>query len=160
MRESQDVGFLGRILIFMGIILLFPVLVVLLFYFLISQVVIKIRKKIELRNILRDKNGQIILLYSNYNEFNFLENLNIKHIDIECILVNDPIYNDVFLSHLCRGFNTKAYPVLVKVKGKEVIKKEHYNSFKYYVKRNNDVESFFLLLEKSVNNLKNERKGE
>lgn len=156
MEKSNDLSFFEGILVFMGIILVFPFLIILLVCFLVFQGVAKIRKKIKLYKILKDKDGEVLLLYSNYNEFDFSKVLNSRGVNVECFLVEESVYNNVLLSHLCKGFNTKAYPRLVKVNGKEVISKEHYNSFKYYVKRNDDMGSFVSLLIKSINNLKDE----
>jgi hypothetical protein len=60
---------------------------------------------------------------------------------------------DNFISHLTKNRKTKNLPQLVKVDGKNTIVKEHYNSFKYYIRRTNNADGFFELIESSIKNL-------
>ncbi len=51
---------------------------------------------------------------------------------------------------------SKGFPCLITVINNEVVSKEHFNSFKHYVKRSKKPELFFELLKSSIKNLEKE----
>jgi len=129
-------------------LLLVPLGIVLFIYFVFDR----LRNLIKLKVLLRKFDGQVYLIYADYNNVDlsqFTEELDgLKHIKV----VNNHV-NGLLEQHLIKGLQTKNYPRLTKIDNGKVIHKEHYNSFKNLVKRNNDLDSFYELLMKSFNNL-------
>ncbi len=155
MKRSDDTGCLPVILVIIGIILLIPIITLGLIFVSLYYLVYKLNRKRKLRKVLCENEGQIFFLYKKYNQFNFQEYFESNNFEINCIEIEDDVFNDVFLFHLSRCAGTKGYPRLIKIENRKLLVKEHYNSFKYYVKRNKKPEDFFSLLKKSIKNLVN-----
>ncbi|WP_298517023.1 hypothetical protein [uncultured Kordia sp.] len=112
------------------------------------------KRKKELEEALIQNNGKIIFLYGEYHTFNFLKYFKDHYPEIQCLQVyNGYNTSGVFVDHLTKNRKAKSLPQLVKIDGKNILKKEHYNSFKHYIRRNNDADSFFKLIESSIKNL-------
>ncbi len=112
----------------------------------------RVRDKIKLRILIRKNEGKTFFIYSDYNNLD-LSQLKLDFNELHCIKVRDNRVNGVLEQYLIRGLYSKSYPRLVKIHQGTLIHKEHYNSFKKLVKRNNDLDSFLELLTKSFNNL-------
>ncbi|WP_299836256.1 hypothetical protein [uncultured Tenacibaculum sp.] len=160
MEEYQKANFLESILIIIVLIIIVPILFVLLLiigpYFTIHSFFQKRKRKKELKQFLEENNNKIYLIYNQHNYLDFKTYYNNQNKDIECI--REGYYNskNTFLHYLPDVSITKC-PKLVKIKNKEIITKEHFNSYRHYVKRNNNPEAFFELLNSSIKNLENEK---
>ncbi|WP_299898591.1 hypothetical protein [uncultured Aquimarina sp.] len=97
--------------------------------------------------------GQIYLIYADYNNLD-LSKVTQDLDGLKHIKVNNNRVKGLLERRLIKGLQNKSYPRLVKIDNGKVIHKEHYNSFKSLVKRNNDLDSFYDLLVRSFNNLK------
>ncbi len=159
-REYQPAGFFLSILIILVFAIFIPILTVLALifipYLIVTSSIDRKKRKEKLKNILGKKNGEIFLLYKEYNQFNFNNYFKENNFKIDCLKIETYTFNDPLLEYLAKDTQTKGFPCLVKIIDGDIITKQHYNSFKYYVKRNKDLESFFSLLRRSINNLKNE----
>jgi len=113
----------------------------------------KRKRKKELRKKLYINKGKIYFLYKDYNQFNFDDFFKEKDISIKSVKVEGNLYNDVLLYHFSKSFTTKGFPMLIKIEENEIKIKRHFNSFKHYVKRNKDSQSFYTLLKRSIKNL-------
>lgn len=111
--------------------------------------------RLKLSKLKKENNGRIYFLYADYNKFDFNPYFKNHQDNIVCVSMSRIANNDLFMDYLSRQHpRNKCFPRLVKIDGKNVITKEHYNSFKSLVKRNNDSNAFFDLIERSIQNLK------
>lgn len=138
------------------VFIIIPIVLVLSPFFIIFGIISWIKHKSELKKILSENDGKIVFLYGEYHEFDFLSYFKNHHPAIKCLEVPNHYISDILINHLIRNRKAKSLPQLIKIEGKNIIQKEHYNSFKYYVRRNNDAESFYELIESSIKNLERE----
>jgi len=142
-------GILVILLIPLIIILIIPVIIFLPVFLFIE----KVKKNIELKLQLRKNNGQIFFIYADYNEIDLSQFLQYIDEDIKCIKVVRNQIDGVLENYLIKKNQTKAYPRLTKIDQDNLIHKIHYGSFKNLVKKNNDIEGFYMLLGKSIKSL-------
>jgi hypothetical protein len=139
------------------LLLVSPIIIVLIIVFvpysIIQNIIYKRKRKKELENALFLNDGKIVFLYGGYHEFDFLIYFETHHSDIKCLKVENHYNSDVFTEYLVQDRKSKSLPQLVKIDGKNILKKEHYNSFKHYIRRKNDIDPFFELIESSIKNL-------
>jgi len=110
----------------------------------------------RLRKSLKQNNGRIFFIYADYNNFNFSETFQLSHPHIVCVKTKDQWENDLFIKYLTKGCLSKSYPRLVKIDNKGLTTKAHNNSFKYYYRKNGDIDGFISLVDRSIKNLVNE----
>jgi len=111
--------------------------------------------KKDLRKRIEEHHGVIFFLYSDYNNFDFGDYFKANHDNIKVVKVKT-YENDPFIKYLNNNCLAQCYPKLVKVHNETLIEKRHYNSFKNFYKRKEDINSFFALIEQSINNLEGE----
>ncbi|WP_160129682.1 hypothetical protein [Kordia antarctica] len=75
------------------------------------------------------------------------------HSEIICLQIPNRSIDDLFIDHLMQGRKPKSLPKLVKIDGNNLLVKEHYNSFKHCIRRTNNTNRFFELIESSIQNL-------
>jgi len=142
------------------IILLAPILLVLVVlvlpFLVVGSMIQERRDAIELREWLKRSNGSIFFIYADYNNFDFSWIFQEKHPQVFCVKTNHRWENDLYIKHLTKGCLGKSFPRLVKIEDKNLISKEHYNSFKHYYRRKDDIDSFLGLIEASIQNLEND----
>ena len=128
--ENDNIGILEVVLIIVFLLFFIPILLVIIVisspYFLISDFFRKKKRNKKLKEVLIANNGKIILLYKEYNELNFKKYLEEYNINIECRIVGNYNYQDVFLHYICKNIDRKGYPRLIRVKDSEIIHKEHF----------------------------------
>ncbi|MGH1383792.1 hypothetical protein [Kordia sp.] len=114
----------------------------------------KLRKKIKVR--LKEYDGKIIFLYGEYHTFDFVSYFQQHHPEITCFEVPNHPPTDPFITYLNARNPPKSLPQLAKIIDEYPLRKVHYNSFKHYVRRKKDTDSFYELIERSIKNLKEE----
>lgn len=137
-------------IIILLVIIFSPVIIV----FVISIEISKLKDKRKLKKLIQLNNGQVYFVYADYNDYDFLSGFKEKYKDIICIKVNRRFENDLLVNYLTKDCVSKCYPSLIKIENDTLVVKEHYNSFKKLYKRESDIEAFFALIEKSINNLR------
>ncbi len=136
------------------VILLTPILFVILVILLINNYILRFKKQKKLCSILKENQRKIFLLYTNNQEF-ILFHKSFKNIhNINLINVNSNS-NYLLLEYLTKQNTKHNYPKLVMIHNQKIIQKKHYNSFKYFVKKQNTPHLFCNLLNKSIENLYN-----
>ena len=137
-------------LILIIIVLLIPVLL----FGLLFMKYESLRDKSRLKKLIKSNDQKIFFVYADYNEFDFDEYFRNNHSEISLIKITNRRVEGLLFNYLIKNCKTKCYPRLVKIRGRELIHKEHYNSFKNLVKRNKNYEEFYNLLDASIKNLK------
>lgn len=144
---------LGYLLLISVLLLIaIPILVIGCIIFLISN----IKDKKRLKKLIQSNNGKLYFIYADYNNYDFSSYFKNHKKHIKCIKVDGEFYNNYLIGYLTKDCSNKNFPRLVKIEGDSLVTKIHYNSFKNLYKRKNDIDSFFSLLEKSINKLENE----
>lgn len=131
------------------VIILIPVLIIISILLKIDR----IKDKRNLNRLIESNNGKIFFVYADYNNYNFLDSFK----NIECVKVNHGRDNGLFSNYLTKNCISKCYPCLIKIDNSCLISKNHYNSFKRLYKKENDIDSFLNLIDKSIANLKKEK---
>ena len=104
-------------------------------------------------NFLLKKNiGKIYFLYHDYNAFDFAPYFSTDEVTL--IKVNDGWDSGVLENRLKPKRSTHRFPRIVKIGDNGLIVKEHFNSFKHYVKREKDPDAFISLAQRSIKNLR------
>lgn len=122
-------------------------------YSIVNYFLNRRKRKKELKEALEINNGKIFFLYREYHKHNFLSYFEKKHSEIYCIQVKNYNPENILLDYLTINNKSKSYPQLIKIDDENIIRKEHYNSFKHYVRRNNNPDHFFELIDSSIKNL-------
>jgi hypothetical protein len=143
------------IIIPIGIVILVLTIPFVLIIIIITQIN-KIKETRKIKDLLKSNNGKIYFLYSDYNNYDFTNFFEQEFRDIKCVKVNAKWNNDLLINHLTKDYGSHGYPSVVKIMNDKLIVKKHFNSFKHLYKRNNDIKTFYGLLERSIKNLKNE----
>ena len=146
----------GAFLAIVLVILLLPILILAVPVIAIVLIFDWIIDKLKLIRKLKENNSKIFFLYSDYNNYDFSSFFENNTLGVVCFKINRRIQNDVFVDHLLSGCTKKCFPQLVMVKEGKLKKKLHYDSFKFYVKKQNDFNGFLEILEKSIQNLQYE----
>jgi hypothetical protein len=145
------------ILVILLLILVSPIVIVLIIIFvpysIIRGFIDRRNRKKELEDALFLNDGKILFLYGEYHEFDFLTYFETHHSGIQCLEVENHYNSDVFTEYLVKDMKSKSLPQLVKIDGENILKREHYNSFKHYIRRTNNVDGFFELIDSSIKNL-------
>lgn len=154
MKSIEEMKVIDTIIITLFILLIFiPVLLLLSPFLIIYAIITWIKYKHDLKKVLLEYDGKIIFLYGAYHEFNFSTYFDNHPSGIKCLEVSNHFSDDILIAYLTRKRKANSLPQLVKIEGKNTIVKQHYSSFKHYVKRNNDTDNFFKLIESSIKNL-------
>jgi len=132
------------------IILLIPILLPLI---LLNTLINRFIRRGNLKKAVKLNNGKIYFIYADYNNFDFSEIFQKRYGHIICVKTERRWERNPLVKHLIKDCFSKSYPRLVKLDQGHLIEKEHYNSFKYYYKKNNNIEAFLSLVEKSIHNL-------
>lgn len=147
----------NALLILLLIVVATPIIIVFAIVFIPYAIIddfFRMRKrKKELEEALEINDGNIFFLYREYHEYNFLSYFEKNHSEIYCIQVKNYNPENVLLDYLTEKCKSKSYPKLVKIDGENILRKQHYNSFKHYIRRNNNPVPFFELIESSIKNL-------
>ena len=145
------------VLLLFFIVLAIPILIVCAVIFIPFSIIYRFfdkrKRKKQLEEALLLNDGKIIFLYGAYHEFDFLPYFVTHHSDIKCLIIPNHYISDVFMEYLIKDRKPKSLPKLVKIDGENLITREHYNSFKHYIRRNNDADHFFELIDSSIKNL-------
>lgn len=112
------------------------------------------RLKKKFKENMKKHNGKIVFLYGEYHTFDFLPYFQKWHPDITCLEVPNHATVDIFTVYVSQKKPPKSLPQLVKIIDGELFTKTHYSAFKHYIHKNNDAESFYELIERSIENLK------
>lgn len=134
-------------------IMLIIALLTLAFFVIISIKIERREDKKILKSLLKINKGQIYFLYADYNQYNFSKVISKKHKDVICIKIDTP---NLLTKYLIKDCADKSYPRLVKIKNDKLIHKEHFNLFKTFYKKRNDIDTFLNLIDKSIKNLTKE----
>jgi len=151
MKQSKSFG--EAIVNILGFTLLIGIILILSPVIIAAILIFRIKDHRKLKKLLAENDGKILFLYGEYHEFDFLTYFETHHSEIKCLEVPNHYMHDDFMRHITKGRKAKSLPQLVKIDGKNIIVKEHYNSFKHYIRRNDNSVPFFELIESSVKNL-------
>lgn len=152
----------GSYIVSLGAVLLIPILLIgviiigipFLLFFLVKNTIENTNSRKKLKQLIRENNGAVYFIYADYNNYDFSKCIKERFNTINCLNANEFRSDDLLACYLLRGSYSKNYPRLVKIQGEALISKQHYNSFKHFYKRNDDIESFWLLINQSIQNLK------
>ena len=132
------------------LILLSPIIVV----FAFKSIRKNLSDKKKLKDVLELNNEKIFFFFADYNGYDFSKHFEERKDDITCIKTGEKWENRTLVKHLTNDFSNKRFPLLVKIEDGKLIKKNHYDSFKHLYKRNNDINAFMDLVDRSIKNLK------
>lgn len=141
-------------ILIIGIPLLILLIVIGIPFFAIKEFFHLRKRKKELKKALKIYDGKIFFLYREYHNHYFFNHFQENYPDIHCMEVLDYDIRNPFIDYITKDHKRKSYPKLIKIEGKNIIRKEHYNSFKHYIRRKNDEASFYELIARSIENLK------
>ena len=146
MKKLNDIIFiLLLLLIIIPLVLIgIPLLII---WFIVNE----LSDKLKLKKMLRVNDGKIYLVYHDYNDLNFEDIF--KNSKATLVEINDYYCKNILYNHFKRTAGRKAYPRLILIHNKELIIKDHYSSFKHYVKKKKDVKRFSEEIQKSIKNL-------
>lgn len=146
----------GLLIIIVIPIILFLIVFIgipLLLFWIVKSELDRIKSNKKLKELIKINNGKLYFIYAEYNNYDFLEYFENNYKEVECIKINSQRAQNALIEYLIKSSSNKSYPRLAKIQDDNVISKEHYNSFKYYYKRNNNIKGFLSLLNQSINNL-------
>ena len=133
------------------IVLIIGLAVPFLVYWSIKHVIQTKREKAKLKDLLKLNEEHIYLLYANYNTVDFSSVMH--NTTIEYINVDDVNPKDLLAEYLIRKSDHKSYPRLIKIENNQLVHKVHFDTFKYWYKRQHNLEAFLNILNSSITNL-------
>ena len=139
-------------IVILATVVLLPILIIVFLVFIIVFPINWMYTRIKTHLLIRKNNSKIFFISADYNNYNFSKHFEQRE-EIVYIRVSDHYNNSLMVHALTKGCSTKRFPMLVKIENGQLIKKIHFGSFKHFYKRNQNIDAFFTLIEKSIQNL-------
>ncbi len=136
------------LLIVLGILIVPFILLVIIFSFIETII-----DKFRLGQLLKSHEGKTFLIYADYNLIDFSDYLKNERRDLLSFRVTNNGVKGLLNNYLIKENQSKSYPRLTKISNGKLVHKNHYVNFKKLFKKDNDIEQFYALLDKSIKNL-------
>lgn len=148
------------ILVLIALIIIIPIALLLIAvglavtpFLLTFNTIQKLKENQALKTAIKQHEKQIYFLYADYNDFDFSTYFEENHSNVELINANNQYQQSMLSKHLISQSGKNKYPRLIQIKNGQLVIKQHFSTFKHFIKREKDNATFFSILGKSINNL-------